>query len=55
MPNTKTGAKSPTLPETLRLEITYRKVDDLKPYAGNARTHSERCCQTNANQSLVGQ
>jgi len=38
----KTGAKSPTLPETLRLKIAYRKVDDLKPYAGNARTHSDK-------------
>ncbi|MCA0928776.1 site-specific DNA-methyltransferase [Ruegeria profundi] len=42
MPNAKTGAKSPTLPETLRLKITYRKVADLKPYAGNARTHSDK-------------
>ena len=42
MPNVKTGAKSPTLPETLRLKIAYRKVDDLKPYAGNARTHSDK-------------
>ncbi len=38
----KTGAKSPTLPEMLRLKITYRKVGDLTPYAGNARTHSEK-------------
>lgn len=42
MPNVKTGTKSPTLPEALRLKITYRKVGDLKPYAGNARTHSEK-------------
>lgn len=42
MPNVKTGAKSPTLPDTFRLKITYRKVDDLKPYAGNARTHSDK-------------
>ncbi len=42
MPNAKTGAKSPTLPDTLRLKITYRKVEDLSPYAGNARTHSEK-------------
>jgi hypothetical protein len=48
----KTGAKRPTLPEMLRLKITYRKVADLKPYAGNART---RCCQTNSNSSLLGQ
>lgn len=40
MPNLKIGATSPTLPDTLRLKITYRKVADLKPYAGNARTHS---------------
>nr|WP_170610931.1 site-specific DNA-methyltransferase [Ruegeria arenilitoris] len=26
----------------LRLKITYRKVADLKPYASNARTHSEK-------------
>lgn len=42
MPNAKTGANSPTLPETLRLKITYRKVDDLKAYAGNARTHTDK-------------
>jgi DNA modification methylase len=38
----KTRAKSPTLPETLRLKIAYRKVGDLNPYAGNARTHSDK-------------
>ena len=42
MPNLKTRAKSPSLPETLRLKIAYRKVGDLKPYAGNARTHSDK-------------
>jgi DNA modification methylase len=42
VPNVKTRAKSPTLPESLRLKITYRKVEDLEPYAGNARTHSEK-------------
>lgn len=42
MPNAKTGAKSPTLPDPFRLKITYRKVDDLKPYAGNARTHTDK-------------
>ncbi len=42
MPNVKTGAKSPTLPDALRLKITYFKVEDLKPYAGNARTHSDK-------------
>jgi hypothetical protein len=41
VPNVKTGATSPTLPETLRLKITYCKVKDLTPYAGNARTHSD--------------
>ncbi len=38
----KTGAMRPTLPETLRLKITYRRVEDLSPYAGNARTHSDK-------------
>jgi hypothetical protein len=38
----KTRAPGPTLPETLRLKITYRKVEDLIPYAGNARTHSDK-------------
>lgn len=42
MPNLKTRVKSPSLPETLRLKIAYRKVGDLKPYAGNARTHSDK-------------
>jgi len=42
VPNLKTGANSPTLPETLRLKISYRKVSDLNPYAGNARTHSDK-------------
>lgn len=42
MPNVKTGANSPTLPDTLRLKITYRKVEDLNPYAGNARTHTDK-------------
>jgi len=42
VPNAKTGAKSPTLPDTFRLKITYRMVDDLKPYAGNARTHTDK-------------
>ena len=30
-----------TLPETLPLKITYRKVYDLEPYVGNARTPSD--------------
>jgi DNA modification methylase len=42
VPVVKTRATSPTLPETLRLKIAYRKVDDLQPYAGNARTHSDK-------------
>lgn len=42
MPNAKTVAKSPILPEALRLKITYRKVEDLTPHAGNARTHSDK-------------
>lgn len=37
-----TRAKSLTLPEALRLKIAYRKVEDLNPYAGNARTHSDK-------------
>jgi len=39
---TKTGAVAPQLPKSLRLKIEYRKVDDLQPYAGNARTHSDK-------------
>ncbi|WP_299749745.1 site-specific DNA-methyltransferase [uncultured Boseongicola sp.] len=39
---TKTGALAPQLPETLRLKIEYRKIDDLTPYAGNSRTHSDK-------------
>ena len=39
---TKTGALAPQLPKSLRLKVEYRKVDDLQPYAGNARTHSEK-------------
>jgi DNA modification methylase len=31
-----------TLPESTRLKIAYRKTEDLIPYAGNARTHSEK-------------
>jgi DNA modification methylase len=36
----KPAATAPTLPDTLRLKIVYRKVDDLIPYGQNARTHS---------------
>ncbi|SLN63387.1 Modification methylase DpnIIB [Roseovarius litorisediminis] len=39
---TKNGAQAPHLPDTLRLKIAYRKVDDLNPYVGNARTHSDK-------------
>jgi DNA modification methylase len=42
VPNLKNRAMSPSLPDTLRLKITYRKVDDLKPYTGNSRTHSDK-------------
>ena len=42
MANIKTGALPQTLPESTRLKITYRKTGDLIPYAGNARTHSEK-------------
>ncbi|WP_170335512.1 site-specific DNA-methyltransferase [Ruegeria arenilitoris] len=31
-----------SLPEETRLKIVYRKTDDLIPYAGNARTHSDK-------------
>ncbi|MFO1176017.1 MAG: ParB/Srx family N-terminal domain-containing protein [Paracoccaceae bacterium] len=31
-----------TLPESTRLKIAYRKTVDLIPYAGNARTHSDK-------------
>jgi len=39
---TKTGALAPQLPKSLRLKVEYRQVDDLQPYAGNARTHSDK-------------
>lgn len=42
MPGTKTGAKAPCLPETLRLKIRYRALASLSPYAGNARTHTDK-------------
>ncbi len=42
MADLKTGADAPTLPETLRLKIVYRPIDDLTPYKGNARTHSDK-------------
>ena len=31
-----------SLPDATRLKIVYRKTDELIPYAGNARTHSEK-------------
>lgn len=37
----KNGAPPQSLPEKTRLKIVYRKTDDLVPYAGNARIHSE--------------
>jgi len=42
VPDLKTRVNCPTLPETLRLKIAYRRVDDFNPYAGNARTHSDK-------------
>ena len=30
------------LPEQTRLKVVYRKTNDLIPYAGNARTHSDK-------------
>ncbi|MBI1236588.1 MAG: DNA methylase N-4 [Alphaproteobacteria bacterium] len=46
MPGKKPAATAPTLPDTLRLKIIYRKVDDLIPYGQNARTHSDKqICQ----------
>lgn len=42
MADIKTGALPHTLPEKTRLKIVYRKTDDLIPYVGNARTHSDK-------------
>lgn len=42
MANIKPGALPQTLPEKTRLKIVYCKTDDLVPYAGNARTHSDK-------------
>lgn len=42
MADIKTGALPQPLPEKTRLKIVYRKTDDLVPYAGNARTHSDK-------------
>ncbi len=42
MADQKTGALPQFLPEEARLEVTYRLTNDLVPYAGNARTHSDK-------------
>lgn len=42
MADNKPGALPQPLPEETRLKITYRKTGDLTPYAGNARTHSDK-------------
>lgn len=42
MVDIKPGVLPQPLPEKTRLKIVYRKTDDLVPYAGNARTHSEK-------------
>nr|WP_306265446.1 DNA methyltransferase [Pararhizobium sp. IMCC3301] len=42
MADNKTGALPHVLPDKIRLKIVYRKIDDLIPYAGNARTHSDK-------------
>ena len=42
MPAKKPGAKAPPLLESLRLRIVYRRIDELAPYEGNARTHSAK-------------
>jgi ParB-like chromosome segregation protein Spo0J len=39
---TKNGALAPQMPESLRLKIEYRRIDDLTPYTGNSRTHSDK-------------
>ncbi|WP_170441324.1 site-specific DNA-methyltransferase [Ruegeria arenilitoris] len=35
-------ADNKALPEQTRLKVIYRKTDDLVPYAGNARTHTDK-------------
>lgn len=42
MPKLTTGAAPQPLPEETRLKIVYRPTGDLTPYAGNARTHSDK-------------
>lgn len=40
MATTKDGTSIPGMSEKIRLNVIYRKTDDLVPYVGNARTHS---------------
>jgi DNA modification methylase len=42
MAPTKLGANALGLPDSVRLKIVYRSIDDLNPYKGNARTHSPK-------------
>jgi DNA modification methylase len=42
VPKLTTGAVPQPLPEETRLKIVYRPTGDLTPYAGNARTHSDK-------------
>ena len=42
MPKLTTGARPQPLPEDTRLKIVYRPTGDLRPYAGNARTHNAK-------------
>jgi len=39
---THTKTKNSTEPVDLDLKVHYQKADALKPYAGNARTHSDK-------------
>nr|WP_281722042.1 DNA methyltransferase [Nitrosomonas nitrosa] len=42
MPRPNRRTKVQDLPKSLRLKIEYQPVDALLPYAGNARTHSDK-------------
>lgn len=42
MSNISTRATVPTLPADTRLKVVNRNPDKLKPYEGNARTHSDK-------------
>lgn len=42
MPKLKTGPAPQPMPEETRLKIVYRPTGALTPYAGNARTHSDK-------------